>query len=61
MNRPITGCAARDRRASLDGSMPDSSRVFHAPMMAMRASIASISSSAYGGRWSSCSSPAAAR
>ncbi len=46
MKRPITGWAARERRASLAGSMPESSRVFQAAWMAMRASIASISSSA---------------
>ena len=61
MKRPITGWAARERRASLAGSMPESSRVFQAAWMAMRASIASISSSAYGGSWSSWASPAAAR
>ncbi len=60
-NRPISGWAAAERRASLAGSMPESSRVFQAPMMAMRASIASISSSVAGGRWSSWASLAAAR
>ena len=46
MKRAMTGWAASDRRASLPGSMPDSSRVFQAAWMAMRASIASISSRA---------------
>ena len=59
MNWPMSGCAARDLRAILAGSIPVSSRVFHAPTTEMRASIDPISSSAHGGRWSSCSSLAA--
>ncbi len=61
MNCDMSGWAARDRRAILDGSMAVSSRVFHAACTEMRASTESISSSAHGGRWSSCSSLARAR
>ena len=45
MKRDMSGWVAADRRASLPGSMPESSRVFQAAWTAMRASIASISSS----------------
>ena len=43
MKRAMSGWAASERRASLAGSTPDSSRVFQAAWMEMRASITSIS------------------
>ena len=50
MNCDMSGWAARERRAILDGSMAVSSRVFHAACTEMRASTEAISSSAHGGR-----------
>ena len=53
MNRSVTGRTAAALRASNEGSIPESSRVFQLAWILMRASIVFISSNAEGGSQSS--------